>query len=145
MDKFFTGFLSGMIGGMAMDLWGFLLKDLLGIASRNYVDWTGVVIYGIMPETWNEFLFAFASHIVWTGFLGSGLAYLLPRLTLQGLRTKGALFGFLISFFIYALAILGRLPYFSKIPFATAATNALGGLLWGAITAHCLKYWLPDK
>ncbi len=144
MDHFFKGFLSGMTGGLIMDLWGFLVKDLLRIATRNYIDWAAVTIYGFLPTNFSESLFAFGTHLLWTGFLGIVLAYLLPRLSSQGYRIKGAFLGFIIGFFIYGIAILFRMPFFTKIPFPTSVTNAIGGLLWGIITAHMLG-WLDQK
>lgn len=124
-----------------MNLWAFLAKDLLQISIRNFVDWASVVIYGYLPGKWYEFLLAFGAHLLWTGFLGILFSYLLPKLTMQGFRVKGALFGFIIGFFIYGVAILLRMPFFTKIPFLTSTSNAIGGILWGFTTAHALG-WL---
>lgn len=144
MERCFKGLISGMAAGFIMDIWGFLVKDILRIATRNYIDWTSVVIYGFLPRNWYEFSFAFGTHILWTGLLGITLAYLPPRLSSQGFWIKGALFGFFVGFFTYGVAILLRMPFFTKIPFPTAATNATGGIFWGIMTAHILK-WLDAK
>lgn len=37
-----------------------------------------------------------------------------------------------------------RMPFFTKIPFPTSAGNAVGGLLWGIVTAEIVK-WLDNK
>lgn len=144
MDRFFRGLLSGMSGGLAMDLWGFVVKDLLHISSRNYVDWASVVTYGFLPNNWYEFLIAFVTHLLWTGFLGIIFAYLLPNLSTRGYRIKGGFFGFVIGFFIYGIAIFLRMPFFTKIPFPTAASNAVGGIIWGVLMAETLE-WLERK
>jgi uncharacterized membrane protein YagU involved in acid resistance len=133
-----------MAGGLAMDLWGFLIKDVLQISTRNYTDWTSVVLYGFIPSNWYEFLFAFGAHILWAGFLGICFAYLLPKITPQGFRIKGAFFGFIVGFLIYGIAILSRMPFFTEIPFHTSASNAIGGIIWGITTAQVL-YWLDVK
>lgn len=144
MDRFFKGFFSGVGGGVILNLWGFFVKDLLHFSTRNFVDWTSVVIYGILPTTWYDFLFALICHLFWTGFLGIIFAYLLSRVTPQGYLFKGAFYGFLVGFFIYGVAILLRMPFFTMIPFPTSLGNAIGGILWGVTTAHLL-YWLDAK
>lgn len=144
MDTFFKGLYSGMSGGVIINLWGFLLKDFLHISTRNYVDWTSVIIYGTLAANWYQFLLALFTHLLWTGFLGIVFAYLLPKLTHRGYRVKGALYGFILGFFIYSAAILLRMPFFTQIPLPTAAGNAIGGILWGIITAQILT-WLETK
>ncbi|HEY8392751.1 MAG TPA: hypothetical protein VIL83_08500 [Capillibacterium sp.] len=144
MDRFFKGFCSGFSGGIAANLWSFCLKDLLHFSTRNFVDWTAVVLYGVLPATWYEFALAFLANLFWTGFLGIGFAYLLPYLTPQGYLFKGALYGLILAFLIYGTAILLRMPFFTIIPFRTTLGNATGGLLWGIIAARTL-FWLECK
>lgn len=132
------GLYSGMSAGVAMDLWGFLVKDYLHISTRHYIDWTSGVLYGYLPANWYEFLFAFVAHLVWTGFLGIALSQLLHRSSSRHFLLKGTLFGFLIGFFIFGIAILLRMPDFTKIPFRTSITNATVGIIWGLVTAKLL-------
>lgn len=144
MDTFTKGLYSGFSGGIVLNLWGFLLKDLLYISTRNYVDWTSVIIYGTLATNWYQFLLALFAHLIWTGFLGIPFALFSPKLTPQGFRVKGAFYGFILGFFIYGAAILLRMPFFSQIPFPTSAGNAAGGILWGVTMAHTL-HWLEVK
>ena len=144
MDRFFKGFFSGVSGGIAINLWSFFVKDLLHFSTRNFVDWTSVVIYGVLPATWYEFLLAFCIHLLWTGFLGIIFAYLLSIITPQGYLFKGALFGIILSFLMDGAAILLRMPFFTLIPFPTALASASGGILWGLVTAQTL-HWLDRK
>ncbi|NLY92051.1 MAG: hypothetical protein GX081_10680 [Firmicutes bacterium] len=144
MDRFYKGFFSGVSGGVVANLWSFFVKDLLHYSARNFVDWTAVVLYGVLPTTWYEFLLAFFTNLLWTGFLGIIFAYLLLYLTPQGYLIKGALYGIITSFLIYGAAILLRMPFFTMIPFRTAFGNMIGGLLWGVITARTL-FWLDQK
>ena len=144
MDTFFKGLYSGISGGIVLNLWGFLLKDLLHISTRNYVDWTSVIIYGTLATNWCQFLLALLTHLLWAGFLGIPFTFLLPKLTYQDFRVKGAFYGFILGFFIYGVAILLRMPFFTQIPFLTSAGNAVGGILWGVTIAHTL-HWLEAK
>lgn len=144
MDRFSKGLVAGVCGGLLMNIWGFLIKDLFRISTRNYVDWAAVVIYGFLPQNWYQFLFALVSHLLWAGFLGTLFAFLLPSLTYRRSWLKGGLFGFIIGFFIYGVAIIMRMPFFTKIPFHTSIGNAFGGLLWGIVTAEIIK-WLDNK
>lgn len=124
-----------------MNLWALLAKDLLHISTRNYLDWTSVVLYGFLPTTWFHALLAFFAHLLWAGSLGVAFAFLLVKLKSQGIRFKGALFGYFVGFILFGIAILLRMPFFTKIPFPTSASNAIGGILWGVTTAHVLNYF----
>ena len=144
MDRFYKGFFSGVSGGVVANLWSFFVKDLLHLSTRNFVDWTAVIIYGALPTTWYEFLLAFCTNLLWTGFLGVVFAYLVPYLTPQGYLFKGAFYGFLVGFLVFSTGILLRMPFFTIIPFRTAFGNAIGGLLWGIVNARIL-FWLDRK
>lgn len=144
MDRFFKGFFSGVSGGVVANLWSFFVKDLLHLSTRNFVDWTAVIIYGALPTTWYEFLLAFIINLLWAGALGITFAYLLPHTTRQGYIFKGVLYGIMLSFLIYGTATLLRMPFFSMLPFWTSLGNAIGGTLWGVITAQTFN-WLDHK
>ncbi|HHT49557.1 MAG TPA: hypothetical protein GXZ98_09730 [Firmicutes bacterium] len=144
MDLFWKGFLSGSGSGIMLNLWGFFIKNLLPVANRNYVDWTAVIISGVLPTTWYEFLYALITNLIWCGFLGILFAYLLPKLTSDRFLLKGAIYGFMIGFLIHGSAILLRMPFFTMIPFRTSSSLAFGGLLWGVLTAALLR-WLERK
>lgn len=143
MDRFLKGLVSGIGAGFIMNFWGLLMDDLLHVSTRDYLDWTSVVLYGYLPTHLYESLFAFLAHLIWTGFLGIALSYILFKSSRHFLL-KGALFGFLIGFFIFGIAILLRMPFFATIPFPTSVTNAIGGLIWGLTTAKMLD-WLDSK
>lgn len=144
MDRFLIGLSSGMGAGVVMDLWGFLAKNVLHISTRSYIDWTAGVIYGSLPVYWYECLFALLTHLVWCGFLGITLSYILQRSSSRHFLLKGTLFGFLVGFFVFSIAILLRLPGFSKIPFATSLSNAIGGITWGLLAAKLQDWFYPQ-
>ena len=123
----------------------FLVKDLCGISTRNYIDWASVAVYGFfLPYNWYEFRFPGATHLLWAGFLGVILTFILPDLTSQRIWLKGGLFGFVIGFFLYGVAIIMCVPFFTETSFATSFTNAMEGILWGITTTEIIK-WLDHK
>jgi uncharacterized membrane protein YagU involved in acid resistance len=138
VDLFFRGFFSGVGGGLIQILWGFITKDLLHFSTRNYLDWSAVILFGNLSTTWYESLLAFSGHLVWTGFLGIIFGYLLPLLSPRGYLFKGIVYSFMISYFLDGLAVIFRIPYFTMVPFSTALTNAIGSILWGICTAYFL-------
>jgi len=91
----------------------------------------------------DRFFYALAAQVLWTGFLGVILAYLIPRLSSSGYLIKGAFYGFITGFIIYAIPVVFKIPYLYKTPFATALSQSIGGILWGITLVWVLKLLDP--
>lgn len=143
MDRFTRGLVCGITGGVVMNIWSLTSYHLLNFTERRFLDWASVLMYGHLPLNLKETVLALAAQILWAGFLGILFAYLIPGITSQAYLLKGAFWGFIIGFLMYAFAILLRMPYFNKISFDTVVSQIIGMIIWGLTLAQMLR-WL-DK
>lgn len=141
MDRFSRGLVSGIAGGVVMNIWSLTAYYILHVANRRFLDWAAVLMYGHLPLNLNETLLAQASQLLWAGFLGVLFAYFMPAITSRHYLLKGAFGGFIAGFLIYASAILLNMRFFNNLPFNTVLTQIIGGALWGLTMAFTLR-WL---
>jgi hypothetical protein len=139
MDRFFRGLIAGMAGGAVMNIWSFISYDLLNFTNVRFIDWSAVFIFGDRPGNFIETIMALVSHILWSGFLGILMAILFSYFTSRGYLIKGAFFGFITGFIIYAIPVLFNVQLLEFKETATAASNMIGGILWGLTTAYVLR------
>ncbi len=126
-----------------MNIWTLVVLFIFDWEIIRFIDWAGIIIFGDLPRSHLEGLFAFFMQLLWAGLLGIIFAYLIPQITSRGYMLKGAIFGILAGFIIYAIPTLFQIPFLKDHSLATATANHLGGLIWGLTTARTL-YWL-DK
>lgn len=141
MDRLYRGAIAGVIGGIVMNSWSFLSYHVLHFTTRRFTDWMGVVVYGDLPRTLPETLYALMLHLVWVGLLGVLFAYIIPRITSRGYLLTGAFYGLASGIIIYAIPTLLRTPYISEFPFKTTISNHIGAIIWGFTMAQVLR-WL---
>lgn len=70
MDRFGRGLVAGVVGGIAMNAWGFISKYVLHFTTLSFTDWAGIMVYGYLPHNIKETLYALIQHLVWVGALG---------------------------------------------------------------------------
>lgn len=139
MDRFFRGLIGGLAGAVVMNIWDFISFYLLHFTNRRYLDWASIFLYGSLPNNIFESFYALVAQILWTGFLGVILAYLIPQVSSRGSLVKGAFYGFITGFFIYAIPVAFKIPYLYKTPFGITLSQSIGGILWGMTLAWVLK------
>lgn len=140
MDRFFRGLIAGITGGIAMNLWSLIAVYILNWPIRRFIDWAAVLLYGRLPGSFAETSFALLMHILWTGTLGIIFAYMIPLTTSRGYLLKGAVFGIISGFIIYAMPTLLQTPILSENNFLSTFSNHIGGLVWGLTTAQMLRF-----
>ncbi|MCW3490126.1 hypothetical protein [Dethiobacter alkaliphilus] len=138
MDRFFRGFTAGMVGGVAMNLWTLIATSILNLEILRFIDWAGITIYGDVPASHAEGAVALFIQLLWTGFLGTIFAFLIPQVTSRGYLLKGVIFGVLTGFFIYAIPILFQVPLLREHTLPTVLSNITGGVIWGLTLAQTL-------
>lgn len=141
MDRFFRGFIAGIIGGIFMNIWSVLAYYVIKISEIRFLDWASVFLYGHMPLSIPEALYALIIQIGFAGGLGVLMAYFIQGVGSQGYLLKGIVFGFGIFFLIYSIPTLFNTPGLVIIPFFSALSNNIGGIIWGFTTAYCLGYF----
>ena len=140
MDRFYRGFLAGVVGGIIMNIWSFISVDLLNFSEFHFIDWAAVMTYGSPPDNFLENMMSLITHLAWTGFLGIVTAYIIPLTTSRKFLLKGVIIGFILFFILNALPVLFQTPYLHDITSETALSNAIGSILWGLGTALTLRY-----
>ena len=144
MDRFFRGLIAGITGGIAMNIWTLIAVFIFNWPIVRFVDWASIIIYGDFPRSHAEGIFALMMHLLWTGVLGIIFAYLIPQITSYGYLLKGAIFGVVLGFLIYAIPTLLQTPLLAEHSFITVLSNHTGGLIWGLTLAQTLR-WLDRK
>ena len=144
MDRFFRGLIAGIVGGVAMNIWSLFAVYALNLEIIRFIDWAGILLFGNLPRSHIEGLVSLFMHILWTGLLGIIFAFLIPQITSRGYLIKGAVFGVLAGFIIYAIPTLLQMPILREHSLATVLSNMTGGLIWGLTLAQTLR-WLDRK
>lgn len=141
MDRFYRGLLSGLAGGIVMNIWSSFSYYILRFSTRRFLDWSAVILYGHLPKDWFEAAYAFLLQLLWVGMLGVIFAFVIRDLsTSQGLLIKGGFFGVLSGFIIYAMPTFFGVQFLEFTPLRTVVSNHIGGLLWGLTMAYSLNF-----
>lgn len=144
MDRFFRGLIAGIIGGILMNLWTLVALFVLNWEIIRFVDWAAIILFGDLPRSHLQGLFALWMQLLWSGLLGVGFAFLIPHVTSQGYLIKAAFYGVIVGFFSYAMPTLLQMPILARHSFATVFSNHVGGLIWGLVMAYTLG-WLDRR
>ncbi|PKM43562.1 MAG: hypothetical protein CVV03_08330 [Firmicutes bacterium HGW-Firmicutes-8] len=144
MDRFFRGFVAGIIGGVIMNIWDYFVHYILQFTKLLYLDWPGMILFGHLPQTLWEAAYAQILQLLLVGMLGVGFAFFIPHVTSRWYLIKGVLFAMIAGFAIYTVPSLLRIPRLSEVPFGTVISNHIGGVIWGLVTAQMLR-WLDRK
>ncbi|PKM83046.1 MAG: hypothetical protein CVU89_02655 [Firmicutes bacterium HGW-Firmicutes-14] len=138
MDRFKRGLAAGVAGGILMNIWDLTSYYILGLAKERYLDWASIFVFGDLPRNIPEAVYSQLTQLLWVGFLGIVFAYLIPFINSRDYLLKGAFFGFITGFVIYALPVAFKVPYLSRAEFGTVVSHFVGGVTWGTSMAYIL-------
>ncbi len=138
-DKLTVGFISGVIGGVCMNLFDLILVYLFRYSDVRYIDYTAIYIFGNTPVYWIDTLFALLIHIFFTGLLGIVFIYLLSIISNRNLLFKGGIFGVTAWFIFYSTGFLHQVPLFVKTSWPTAVSDVITSIVYGLILAITLQ------
>ncbi len=138
MDRFYRGLTAGMVAGVPMIIWGHGAY-YLGLGNLRFLDWAGVIIYGSLPETLFQVVYAQIAHLLWLGFLGIVFSYLIPKVTSRGHIGKAVIFGYVVGFFTHAIPVLFAVPHLAATHSQTVIHNHVGGVIWGLGLGYILR------
>lgn len=139
MDRFFRGFIAGIIGGVPSIIFNNLTK-YFHFSSVRFSDFFAVFIYGFKTSSLQYVLFSIFGQFIFFGILGSIFAFMLLGISSQGYIIKGWLFGATIWFLTYAVVTLFKLPNFKETLLSTSVSNFIGASIWGIVMALSLAY-----
>ncbi len=140
MDRTLKGFIAGIGAGLIVSAINLPAYYWFHIIKIRFLDWAAILVLRGLPQNAVETIFALIQQLLWDGVMGIIFAFLLPVISWRGYKTKGAIYGILLSFIFSSLAIMFRLPFLSeKAPLDTVMFNNLCVILWGIIVAIILK------
>lgn len=139
MDRFYRGLLAGIIGGVAMNVWSLFSYHILHFSNRRFLDWAGVIMYGHLPKTTFQAVYALTTQLIWVGLLGILFAFLVPKVTSRSYLGKGVFYSLSMGLIIYAIPRLFKIPELIITPTTTVISNHIGAIIWGLTMAHVLR------
>ncbi len=99
-DRFFNGFIAGLLGGIVPFAFNFGSRAL-GFTTLVWADFMGAFTMGNRPEGIFEVLFFIGVQFVFLGLLGAIFALILPFITSRRYLFKGALYGTTLWFLLF--------------------------------------------
>ena len=139
MDRFYRGFAAGIAGGLAMNAWSLFSYYILNLTEQRFLDWSSIILYGGLPNSVFQAVYAQIIQLLWVGLLGILFAFLVPVVTSRFYLGKGVLYGLLLGFIIYAITTLFRVPNLVIFSTTTVLSNHIGGIIWGLTMAYVLR------
>ena len=144
MDRTFRGLTAGIIASVPKYVWNLFDYYLLHLTNLRFIDWSGMLLMGHIPDSTMDFILASFYLFLWDGLLGIAFAHLLGKTTSRGYIIKGIMFSFAVAFIFRTLVLFYRIPVLSHSQTSLGMiSNQLAGFLWGGLTGLILK-WL-DK
>jgi hypothetical protein len=138
-DRMLSGFIAGLIGGVVLNAWNLLATYVLGFGRVRLMDFISVLELGFSPKSTGQALFSLGIHLVWTGFLGSVFAYLIPLTTSRNYLFRGWLYSSVVWILTNALATMSRLPGIAKVSLTASISSAFGATVYGLVLGYVLK------
>jgi len=135
-DRVSAGFIGGIIAGIAMNIVDYI-SYYVGDREHLY-DWAAIVIFGKLPASFGEIIFAQISQLFFAGLLGILFSYFLLRLTSVNYLLKGWIYGLAAWFFIYALAIIFRLPDLETHSLGSVVSHFISASIYGLALGETL-------
>ena len=117
MDRFFRGFLAGLLAGIPMNIWSLFSYHIIGFGQLRLLDWMGIILYGDLPVTFGEQAYALWVQIFGLGCLGVLFAYLIAVTSSWWYVGKAVIYSGVVSFVAYALPLLFQVPDLTAIPY----------------------------
>ena len=144
-DRFYYGFLAGVIAGIPMVLFNLFSYYVLHLASIRYLDWMSVLMYGNFPLNEFDSVLAQILHFGFLGVLGILFAYFIPLVTSRHYLFKGWLYSMCVLTFTYSLMVLYKVPRLVIIEPYTVFSNLISSSIFGLILAEAIKRIVSTK
>jgi len=139
-DRVTAGFISGIIAGIAMNIVDWI-GFIIGFHEERLLDWAAIAIYGHLPNTLAEIIFAQMGQLFFAGFLGFILSVILLKLTSGNYLIKGLLFGLIAWFALYAISIAIRLPSLEQHTLNTTISHFISSSVYGLLLTFTLNWF----
>lgn len=129
-DKFVIGFVSGILASVFQAI--FILNVyFLGVTQLRYQDYIATFIYGHQPTGLYESIFAEFSLWLFGGFIGVVFIRLIGTIGKDYHILRSWFYGVVIAFFLYAIAVLFKVPGLIYVDLVTSIMNFSGASIYG--------------
>lgn len=138
-DKFVRGYIAGLLASfvmMAINLTSFSL----GIAKVRYLDVAAIILWGDMPKSLWEVVFAQLIAMFFCGLIGITFSYLLPKLGTDYRGLKGATYTAAFLFILYAMGMFFKVPLLEKAAPETCLSNLVSSSIFGLVLDWILRW-----
>jgi hypothetical protein len=123
--------------------------DLLDFSFRftpiRYIDFSSVFLYAHKPEFWWDTILAGIVQIIFACALTVIFIYILPFINTRRYLIKGAGYGLVSWFIIFAIASIYKIPIISGLPWQTATNNAVGSVVYGLVMVEVIRRFYGGK
>ena len=143
-DRFTRGFIAGIIGDVAMNLWNYIAYHVLNLTTMRLLDYASVMLVGKKVfMLWEEIFFQLA-QIFFSAAVGIFFSYLTEIINSKYYLLKSWFYSVGIWFFVFATGSLFKMPYIYKVPTQTAFANFIGSSIYGLVLGLTL-HWLDNR
>jgi hypothetical protein len=132
VDRVNTGFIGGFIAAIAMNIVDYFLV-FIGFDREGLYQWGSVVIFGKIAGNLSEMILGQFAQIFFAGFLGIIFAYIYSKLDKTLPIFKGWIYGVLVWFLVYAVAIAIRLPYLQTHSVNSTISHIITASVYGVV------------
>ncbi|WP_122627871.1 hypothetical protein [Lucifera butyrica] len=136
-DRFIRGYIAGVIGGIVMVLLDYILF-VLGISEARYLDLVAIMIWGYVPLTVFGQSIAQVIQLGHAALVGITFAFLVPVIDNKYLLFKGATYGAVVWFTVFAIGSLYKLSLFYLSSPTNAFSHLITSAIWGVVAAVAL-------
>ena len=141
MDPTLRGLTAGIIAAVPKYVWNLIDYYLLHLTNLRFIDWSGMLIMGHIPDSTLDFMLASFYLFLWDGLLGIVFAHLLGKTTSRGYIIKGIMFSFAVAFIFRCLVLFYRFPSLDAQTSLGMISNMFAGFLWGGLTGLIFKWF----
>lgn len=141
-DRFFRGYIAGLVGGVVMTLIN-QLTVVLGLVSIRLIDWVGMIFLGYVPATVGEQLLCLTIQLVHAAVVGILFAYLVTDMSSRYLILKGSTIGAITWFIIFGVGSLFKVPLYFNLSWVSVSANLFAASIWG-VTAALVLLWFEQ-
>lgn len=138
-DRFYYGFIAGVLAGIPMVLFNLFSYYILHFGSLRYLDWMSVLMYGHFPLSTFDTVLAQLIHFGLLGFLGLLFAYFIPLVTSKHYLFKGWVYSMAVFVVLYSLMVLYKVPGLVIVDSNTVLANLISSSIFGLCLAEAIK------